>query len=138
MAEGAPKPWTPCVPLLHDKGWRWLSGSERALPSQHCDMNAGNFSTIQKQLLFSKNLRHASLGELHSIPPTMAVATCGGLGCKPGESPPEGEAAAHGLEPCCHCSSGSVPGLFMLGNTIPAPSQTSAAAKPFFETGDGG
>lgn len=68
-------------------------------------MNAGNFSIIKKQLLFSKNLRHALLRELHSIPPSVAVATCGSLGCTPGESPPEGEAAAWGLQPCFHCSS---------------------------------
>lgn len=95
--RGHPSCGHPCVPMLCDKGWHCLPGSERALLSQHCDMNAGNFTTIQKQLIFSKNLRHASLKELHSIPPTMAVATCGSLGCKPEESPPEGEAAARGL-----------------------------------------
>lgn len=47
--------------------------------SHSTDMNPGNFSTIQKQLLFSKNLRHASLGELHTVPPTMALTVCGNL-----------------------------------------------------------
>lgn len=101
-------------------------------------MNPGNFSTIQKQLLFSKNSRHASLGELHSVPPTMAVTACGNLilglqawGKPTGFSNSEGRLQWVGDGSCR-----SVPGLLMFRNIIPAPSQTSAAAKPS-ETADG-
>lgn len=103
-------------------------------------MNPGNFSTIQKQLLFSKNSRHASLGELHIIPPTTAATVCGNLifglqawGKPTWFSVSKGETAVGGLWPQCHCSSRSVPGLFMLRNTIPAPSQTYVAANPSSE-----
>lgn len=103
-------------------------------------MNPGNFSTIQKQLLFSKNSRHASLGELHIIPPTTAATVCSNLifglqawGKPTWFSVSKGETAVGRLWPQCHCSSRGVPGLFMLRNTIPAPSQTYVAANPSSE-----